>query len=186
MKTTALILIAALQFAAAEPPKSPAPALPNKSAREHAIDAARTLDENHDGRITGPEIAKIRERYAQNSASRIAGFDANKNKKLDDSEIAAILFTHKAKPATASVKKPAPPAPDPRKSIGELALDEAKKADQNGDGKITGTEVTVLKMQYAKNPKSWLSVYDDNANKQLDDTEINDLKWGPALKSKKK
>lgn len=86
-----------------------------------------------------------------------------------------------AKPAAKPKAKPKPPRAAPVKSIGELALEEAKKADENKDGKITGTEVTVLRTLFSSNPKSWLSVYDDNANRQLDDTEIADIKWGPAL-----
>ncbi len=86
-----------------------------------------------------------------------------------------------AKPAAKPKAKPKRPRAAPVKSIGELALEEAKKADENKDGKITGTEVTVLRTSFSSNPKSWLSVYDDNANRQLDDTEIADIKWGPAL-----
>ena len=89
--------------------------------------------------------------------------------------IAAAIPLTAAEPTT----QPAPLSPT--RAIVRLGRDEAKKVDENKDGEITGTEVTVLKMQYAKNPTSWLSVYDDNANKQLDDEEINDLKWGPAL-----
>jgi pyruvate/2-oxoglutarate dehydrogenase complex dihydrolipoamide acyltransferase (E2) component len=82
-----------------------------------------------------------------------------------------------AKPA-AKPKKPAPAKP--QKTIGELALDEAKKVDENHDGRITGPEVSKLKSIYAANPKSWLSIYDENSNRMLDDQEIEKLKWGPA------
>lgn len=82
------------------------------------------------------------------------------------------------KPAT---KKPAAKPAKPQKSIGELAIDEAKAADQNKDGKITGTEVTALRFAFSKNPKSWLYIYDANGNRLLDDSEIADIKWGPAL-----
>jgi len=82
------------------------------------------------------------------------------------------------KPAT---KKPAAKPAKPQKIIGELAIDEAKAADQNKDGKITGTEVTALRFAFSKNPKSWLYIYDANGNRLLDDSEIADIKWGPAL-----
>lgn len=82
------------------------------------------------------------------------------------------------KPAS---KKPASKPAKPQKSIGELAIDEAKPADENKDGKITGTEVTALRSAFSKNPKSWLYIYDANGNRLLDDTEIAGIKWGPAL-----
>ena len=81
------------------------------------------------------------------------------------------------KPPAKPAAKPKKPAAKPQKSIGELAIDEAKKADENRDGKITGTEVSKLKAMYAANPKSWLSVFDGNANRTLDDTEIAAIKW---------
>lgn len=203
MKNTALILIAAFPLAAAEPTAKPAPVSPTRAIVRLGRDEAKKTDANKDGLITGPEVGVLKAEYAKDVNGPLAIFDDNGNGQLDDAEITSMKFSTGAKPPTAPAPgkpapakpepaKPAPPKPAPAKpapskpapkstkSIGELALDEAKKADANGDGKITGTEVTVLKMEYAKNPTSWLSVYDDNANKQLDDEEIKDLKWGPA------
>lgn len=88
------------------------------------------------------------------------------------------------KPA-APAKKPGAPAKKPtrakpQRSIGDLALDEAKKVDENHDGKITGIEVSKLQAVYRNNPKSWLSIYDGNGNHSLDDTEISEIKWTAA------
>ena len=33
---------------------------------------------------------------------------------------------------------------------------------------------------FSKNPTSWLSIYDDNSNKILDDQEIQKITWGAA------
>ncbi len=86
-------------------------------------------------------------------------------------------------------KKPAP-KPKPQPSIGDLALAEAKKADENHDGRITGTEVSKLRGMFSANPKSWLYIYDDNGNKMLDDQEIGEIKWSatppPAAPAKPK
>ena len=213
MKTIALIVIAALPLAAAEPTANPAPVSPTRAVVRLGRDEAKKTDANKDGLITGPEAGALKAQYAKDVNGPLAIFDDNGNGQLDDAEINSMKFSAGAKPPTApgpakpgapavkppavkppAVKPPAKPAgkpgpkpkAEPVKSIGELALDEAKKADENKDGKITGTEVTTLKMMYAKNPASWLSVYDDNGNKMLDDSEVADLKWGPALEPKKK
>ncbi|MEK0450241.1 MAG: hypothetical protein RL088_2509 [Verrucomicrobiota bacterium] len=97
--------------------------------------------------------------------------------------ILACIFAFAAEAADKkpAAKKPAAKPAKPQKSIGELALDEAKAADENKDGKITGTEVTALRSAFSKNPKSWLYIYDANGNRLLDDGEIAGIKWGPAL-----
>jgi hypothetical protein len=85
------------------------------------------------------------------------------------------------KPTAKPRPRPGAPAkktvPKPQPSIGDLALAEAKKADENHDGKITGTEVSKLRGMFSANPKSWLYIYDDNGNKMLDDQEIGEIKW---------
>ena len=85
------------------------------------------------------------------------------------------------KPAAKPKPKPGAPGkkpfPKPQPSIGDLALAEAKKADENHDGRITGTEVSKLRGMFSANPKSWLYIYDDNGNKMLDDQEIGEIKW---------
>ncbi len=98
----------------------------------------------------------------------------------------AVMAASAAEPAPKKpVAKPKPkpgaagkkPAPKPQPSIGDLALAEAKKADENRDGRITGTEVSKLRGMFSANPKSWLYIYDDNGNKMLDDKEIGEIKW---------
>ena len=88
-------------------------------------------------------------------------------------------------PAKAAAKQKKPAAPmKPQKSIGDLALAEARQADQNKDGHFTGTEVMKLRSMLATNPKSWLYIYDDNGNRMLDDAEISKIKIGPATPPK--
>ena len=100
--------------------------------------------------------------------------------------LAAVISASAAEPVPkkpAAKPKPKPgapgkkPAPKPQPSIGDLALAEAKKADENHDGRITGTEVSKLRGMFSANPKSWLYIYDDNGNKMLDDQEIGEIKW---------
>ena len=94
----------------------------------------------------------------------------------------ACMFAFSADAAKKpAAKKPGSKPAKPQNSIGELAIDEAKAADQNKDGKITGTEVTALRSAFSKNPKSWLYIFDANGNRLLDDNEIAGIKWGPAL-----
>lgn len=100
--------------------------------------------------------------------------------------LATVIAASAAEPAPkkpAAKPRPRPgapakkPVPKPQPSIGDLALAEAKKADENHDGKITGTEVSKLRGMFSANPKSWLYIYDDNGNKMLDDQEIGEIKW---------
>lgn len=100
--------------------------------------------------------------------------------------LSAVMAASAAEPAPKKpVAKPKPksgaagkkPAPKPQPSIGDLALAEAKKADENRDGRITGTEVSKVRGMFSANPKSWLYIYDDNGNKMLDDQEIGEIKW---------
>lgn len=100
--------------------------------------------------------------------------------------LATVIAASAAEPAPkkpAAKPRPKPGAPvkkpvrKPQLSIGDLALAEAKKADENHDGKIMGTEVSKLRGMFSANPKSWLYIYDDNGNKMLDDREIGEIKW---------
>lgn len=99
--------------------------------------------------------------------------------------IAASAADPAPKKPAAPAKKPGAPGKKPtrakpQRSIGDLALDEAKKVDENHDGKITGIEVSKLQAVYRNNPKSWLSIYNGNGNHSLDDTEISEIKWTAA------
>ena len=89
------------------------------------------------------------------------------------------------KPAAAA-KHPKKPAPS--LTVKDLALREAKACDANHNGRIDGPEVSQLRMAQAKNPKSYLYLFDDNSNHTLDDAEIAKIKFGPAAmpKAKKK
>ncbi len=80
-----------------------------------------------------------------------------------------------AKPATA---KPSPKQP----SIKDLALADARKCDASGNGKIEGSEVSVLRGVFAQNPNSYLYIFDDNSNKMLDDAEIAKIEVAPRPK----
>lgn len=85
------------------------------------------------------------------------------------------------KPAAKPKPKPKPKAPaKPQPTVKELAIAEAKKADANRNGKIEGAEVSVLRGAYAKDPKSWLYIFDDNSNKMLDDAEISKIEFPAA------
>ena len=103
--------------------------------------------------------------------------------------IAASAAAPAPKKPAAPAKKPGAPAKKPtrakpQRSIGDLARDEAKKVDENHDGKITGIEVSKLQAVYRNNPKSWLSIYDGNGSHSLDDAEISEIKWTAAPPSK--
>jgi len=91
--------------------------------------------------------------------------------------VAALLFAAEGAPP-----KPKTPTPKPGPSVRDLAIAEARKADENHDGRISGTEVTVLREMWTANPKSWLYLFDDNGNKRLDDEEIEAIKFKPSPK----
>lgn len=57
-------------------------------------------------------------------------------------------------------------------TVKDLAVTEAQKFDINGNGKIEGGEVSLMRGGFAKNPDGWLSYFNDNGDKQLDDGEI--------------
>jgi hypothetical protein len=62
-------------------------------------------------------------------------------------------------------------------SIKDLATAEASKCDLNGNGRIEGAEVSLLRNAFAKKvPESYLYIFDENENKSLDDQEIAKLR----------
>ena len=78
-------------------------------------------------------------------------------------------------------KKPAPPkAPAPSLTVKDLALREAKACDANRNGKIDAPEMSQVRASQAKNPKSFLYLFDDNGNKYLDDSELSKIRFSPA------
>jgi hypothetical protein len=78
-----------------------------------------------------------------------------------------------AKPAAKPAPKPAPkPVAKPQPSVKDLAMAEAKKCDLNGNGRIEGSEVSMVRGAFAKDPNSWLYLFDENGDKTLADPEI--------------
>jgi hypothetical protein len=67
-------------------------------------------------------------------------------------------------------------------SVKDLAISEARKCDKDFNGRIEGTELSPLRASYAKNPKSWLYLFDDNGNRMLEDSEISKIKFTPKPK----
>jgi hypothetical protein len=67
-------------------------------------------------------------------------------------------------------------------TVKDLAISEARKCDLDYNGRIEGTEVSMLRSSFAKNPKSWLYLYDDNGNRILEDNEISKIKFTPKPK----
>ena len=80
---------------------------------------------------------------------------------------------------------PPPKAPAPAITVKDLAIREAKACDANHNGRIEGTEVSALREAKAKNPKSYLYLFDENENHVLDDAEIAKIKLGSPKKKKK-
>ena len=77
-------------------------------------------------------------------------------------------------------------AADPALTVKDLAIREAKACDANHNGRIEGTEVSVLRAAQAKNPKSYLYLFDENENHVLDDAEIAKIRLAPAKTPPKK
>ncbi len=163
--------------AAATTGPKPVPAYPVKTAR--------TFDVDGTNQIEGGEVQAIRNALA--TTIDLKPFDLNKNGTLEDSEIAALnVRLGKPRPAKPAPKikvpvvenkpevKPENKTKDTKdgSSISELALAEVREFDVNHDGKITGLEDMNLRKAFASNPKSWLYIYDENANKVLDTDEI--------------
>lgn len=85
--------------------------------------------------------------------------------------------------ADAAPPKKKPKAPvKPQPTVKDLANAEARKHDQNHDGKISGPEVSMLRAVWPTNPKSWLYLFDDNDNGRLDDAEIAAIRFKPSPK----
>ena len=71
-------------------------------------------------------------------------------------------------------------------TVKDLAIREAQACDTNHNGKIDGNEMAGLRAAQAKNPKSYLYLFDDNGNKYLDDSELSRIRFAPAYPKKKK
>ena len=82
--------------------------------------------------------------------------------------------------ATSLAAAPKPKKIPPSVTVKDLALREAKACDVNHNGKIDASEMSQLRMAQAKNPKSYLYLFDDNGNKYLDDSEIAKIQIGHA------
>ena len=77
-------------------------------------------------------------------------------------------------------KKAPPEKVPPSLTVKDLALREARKCDANHNGKIDAMEMSAVRAAQAKNPKSYLYLFDDNGNKYLDDSELSKIRIGPA------
>lgn len=84
--------------------------------------------------------------------------------------------------ADAAPPKKKTPAPKPQPTVKDMANAEARKCDENHDGKISGPEVSVLRAVWPTNPKSWLYLFDDNGNNRLDDQEVAAIEFKPSPK----
>lgn len=166
-------------------PIGSASSLDPKPGPVRPMKTARTFDADDTNQIEGAEVQVIRNAFA--NTIDLKPFDLNKNGTLDDPEIAALnVRLGKPKPAKPAPKIKLPVAenkpevtpenkPKDNKdgsSIGELALAEVRACDTNHDGKIAGLEDMNLRKAFVSNPKSWLYIYDENANKVLDTDEI--------------
>lgn len=171
--------------AGSEPPIGTTLSAPPKQGPAHPMKTARTFDVDDTNQIEGAEVAAIKNAFA--ATLDLKPFDLNKNGILDDPEIAALnVRLGKPKPVKPAqkiklpaVEKKAEVKPENNEggskdgsSIGELALTEVRACDTNHDGKITGLEEMNLRKAFVSNPKSWLYIYDENANKVLDTDEI--------------
>ena len=89
--------------------------------------------------------------------------------------VSASSFAAPTKP-----KKAAPKKVPPSLTVKDLALREARTCDANHNGKIDAMEMSAVRAAQAKNPKSYLYLFDDNGNKYLDDSELSKIQLGPA------
>ena len=89
--------------------------------------------------------------------------------------VGAPAFAAPPKPKKAPPKKPAPSL-----TVKDLALREAKTCDANRNGKIDAPEMSSVRAAQAKNPKSYLYLFDDNNNRYLDDAELSKIRFSPA------
>ena len=64
-------------------------------------------------------------------------------------------------------------------TVKDLAIREAQACDTNHNGKIDGNEMAGLRAAQAKNPKSYLYLFDLNDNRYLDDSELSKIPLGP-------
>ena len=93
---------------------------------------------------------------------------------------ACLTFSASSFAAPPKPKKAPPKKPAPSLTVKDLALREAKTCDANHNGKIDAPEMSQVRAAQAKNPKSYLYLFDDNGNKYLDDSELSKIQIGPA------
>jgi hypothetical protein len=102
-KTLDEIEIAQLRLPASAPKPAPtptapagaaakAPAAPNPALKAKAFAEAQKFDANRNGRIEGPEVSALRTAFAKQSKDTLSFFDANRNRSLDDYEVAKIKW----------------------------------------------------------------------------------------------
>ena len=88
--------------------------------------------------------------------------------------LGAPAFAAPPKPKNAPPKEPAPSL-----TVKDLALREARTCDANHNGKIDASEMSSVRAAQAKNPKSYLYLFDLNDNHYLDDSELSKIPLGP-------
>lgn len=87
----------------------PAPTLPASGSKkepplkDRAIGEAKKFDKNKNGKIEGPEVSELRAAFAAKPTDPLYFFDENRNRSLDDLEVAKIKVPKPSAP------KPAPP-----------------------------------------------------------------------------
>lgn len=81
-------------------------------------------------------------------------------------------------PLTASVALGTSSFADPL-TVKDLAIREAQACDTNHNGKIDGNEMAGVRAAQARNPKSYLYLFDLNDNRYLDDSELSKIPLGP-------
>ena len=109
MKLTRILPIAAALLALAAPTslfaKGGKGKDPAKKAAKEANAAAAAYDTNHDGAITGDEIAPVKKAFDDNKTGPLKAFDVGTDGTLDDKDIAAIQIKKHGKGGKGGKKK---------------------------------------------------------------------------------
>lgn len=99
-----MLAAAALTTAVAKETSKPG----QRPTHQGPLKVLRGFDANHNGRIDGPEVEKLREAFAGAMNPDLARYDLNGDGKLDDREVAAIRLGNTTTPP----RTPAPGVAD--------------------------------------------------------------------------
>jgi hypothetical protein len=92
-------------------PKPATSALPSSAKepplKDRAIGEAKKFDKNKNGKIEGPEVSELRAAFAAKPNEPLYFFDENRNRSLDDLEVAKIKVPKPAAPKPPAAKPPA-------------------------------------------------------------------------------